>query len=258
MPIQRVHQLPVTPPSPEEDSIPDHVRFESHVPDVEPDEPVEYRPADPPPVVEEPEAPPQTAAPQPPPTTRRNETTSDDAVERRYGLIATRSPSISVMSESLVWPRRETLGIRPRFGASYAAVADMATWSVGLGLTYTFDPRVMIELRGDFEMPVVDDASVNRLSSVWLSLNLIWYFYVHHFVQPYLIAGASMAIAPSAPNTEDHATVAGGGQAGIGLEILLLHERMGVSFEAIGFVAGIEGEVLEGGVMATGAVSFYL
>lgn len=137
-------------------------------------------------------------------------------------------------------------------------MADCAMWNLGFGLSYTFHPRIMLDIRGDFQMPVVGVDNGPLLSEAWISLNLIYYFLTHSIIQPYVIAGVALVVAPGDESLGIESVVAGGGQAGVGVEILLLNQRLGVSFEAIGMISGYDGQVLEGGATFTTAVSVYL
>jgi len=154
-------------------------------------------------------------------------------------------------------PRRDAFGIRGRFGGGYAALADSGTWNLGLGFSYTVDPRLAFELRGDFQLPSDQGGAPSGLSSAWVSLNFLWYFRIAHTVQPYLIAGFAVAIAPEYGDPHATTAVAAGGQGGIGVEILI-RRVIGISFEAVGFVAGHRDDLLEGGVSITTALSWYI
>jgi hypothetical protein len=152
--------------------------------------------------------------------------------------------------------------LRPRLGAGFLAQSSVGTGvgvgslDVGVGLGYLLDPRIGLELRGDFQIPFTGEA-VRELDSVWLSLNLIWNIVAGYIVQPYLVVGVDLAIIRSDPELNLEPMVAGGGQAGLGLEIVV-GRVLGISLEVLGVISGYEGEVLEGGVNVTASVALYI
>jgi hypothetical protein len=151
----------------------------------------------------------------------------------------------------------QAFAVRPRLGAAYLSRTgtSMGLLDVGMSLGYVLDPRISLELRGDFLIPFTGDRA-NDLDSVWLSLNLIWVFVDGRVVWPYLIVGVDLAVMPGDRASNLATLVAGGGQAGLGVEVAL-GRFVALNFEVVGVVSGAGGEVIEAGVNATAAVSFY-
>lgn len=134
-------------------------------------------------------------------------------------------------------------------------VADAGTWNFGLGLTYAFAPEIALELRGDFLFPYGSTDESSGYNSAWFAFNLVWYFVHSPRFRSYLVAGVAMAIVPL--NDADGSTLAGGGLGGVGAE-LSLARWLRISLEVAGVIAGDSYDVLEGGVITTLGVAFYL
>jgi hypothetical protein len=162
----------------------------------------------------------------------------------------------------------QALSIRPRLGAGYYALslpgasstADgaMGSLDAGIGLGYVFDPRIAIELRGDFLVPFATEAEqADGLDSIWLSLNMVWTIYAGRVLRPYLVVGIDMVVVPGDEDLDLDTLVAGGGQAGLGIEIML-GRRVSISLEVLGVLSGTEGEVLAGGIDTAACFSLYI
>jgi hypothetical protein len=189
---------------------------------------------------------------------RPREPADDRRVQRRAGAGHVPATVVDVAARSLCLSRcTQSFAVRPRLGAAYLGRAGtgMGTLDAGIGLGYLLVPRISLELRGDFLIPFTGDTAQD-LDSVWLSLNLVWVFVDGRVVRPYVVVGVDMTVVPGDEERNIETIVAGGGQAGLGLEIVL-GSVVGVNLEVLGVVSGTAGEVLEAGVNATASVSFY-
>lgn len=171
---------------------------------------------------------------------------------------AAAAPVVDVAATSRCLARcGQSFVVRPRFGAAFLSRsgATMGALDAGVALGYLLDPRISLELRGDFIVPFTGETALG-LDTVWLSLDLVWVVVDGRVVRPYLVVGAAMTIVPGDADRNLEPVIAGGGQAGLGLEVVL-GRVVGVNAEVLGAVSGTAGEVLEGGVSATASVSFY-
>jgi hypothetical protein len=179
--------------------------------------------------------------------------------QRRHAAVSDVAVTVvDVAARSLCLSRcTQSFAVRPRLGAAFLARTDssMGSLDAGIGLGYLLVPRISLELRGDFLIPFTGETA-QGLDSIWLSLNLVWVFVDGRVVRPYVVVGVDMAVVPGDAEQNVETIVAGGGQAGLGLEVVL-GSFVGVNLEVLGVVSGTAGEVLEGGVNATASVSFY-
>lgn len=165
-------------------------------------------------------------------------------------------PDVAIAVETRL-PRRETFSISGRFGAGWSGIGAPGLWDLGVGMSYTLDPRVAIDFRSDFQLSMDDEGTATGLSSMWFSLNMLVYFNNSMPIQPYLLAGLVMAVVPGNRDLGQESDVAAGGQAGIGIEVLI-QGVVGISVEAVGFIAGHESSIVGGGVMLTSALTWYI
>jgi hypothetical protein len=129
--------------------------------------------------------------------------------------------------------RHQGFGFGARVGGGYAGMSDIDMYGGGLVLRYNISPRFGTELTVD-AFGGTGYAGAER-TEFPITLNALWYINPRSRFQIYLLGGLGISIAQVEQNGYTDDPIYGGGQLGLGVE-LLLGSHVGLTLDARGFI----------------------
>ncbi len=146
--------------------------------------------------------------------------------------------------------RHRGFGFGARAGGGYAGISDIGMYGGGVVVRYNTGPRVGIELTVD-AFGGTGYAGAERLEFP-ITLNALWYLNPRSRFQIYLLGGLGISIAEVEQNGYTDDPIYGGGQLGLGVE-LLLGDHFGITLDARGFIRARMNERDEGNLAHDGS-----
>jgi hypothetical protein len=146
--------------------------------------------------------------------------------------------------------RHRGFGFGARVGGGYAGLSDIGMYGGGINLRYTASPSVGIELTVD-AFGGTGYAGAER-TEFPITLNVLWYLNPRSRFQVYILGGLGISIAEVEQNGYTDDPLYGGGEIGLGLE-LLLGNHFGITLDARGFVRTRMNEREEGNLAHDGS-----